>query len=336
MKTPESLKSELFEKLKQCPTIEAFFKESLQKRVGLDDTWIENPLVVYILDEEFKKESTLSGWIETLAGSPPDYDHVRKKLAGNHSYDQKMHDVLAEVRAYCDIRISGFTEIKAIPENIQKAPDFSAVLNETRYLFEVKNMRSPTDVQDFLRDKITARRLENPKDYENLEFHIRVARAWEEISFTSATAACMKSKLLNWLQDFFRAIESGEKLGALSRKRFVAGQKDELWVECDLKEGSHSIMSRFSRGQELDVVRRNELPPFLRKAVGKIDKGASQLFEYDDADQYQKYVLLSFELQEYFGLMKDELHAIIRGLDSIVKNINDKLHVKWVGRDNLP
>lgn len=336
MKTLESLKTELFQKLKQCPTIEAFFKDSLQKRVELDDTWIENPLVMYILDEMFKKEKTLSGWIETLAGSPSDYDHLQKKLTGNHSYDQKFHDVLAEVRAYCDIKMSGFTEVKAIPEGVQKAPDFSAMLNETRYLFEVKNMRFPTDVQDFLGDKIIARRLVVPEAYEGLQLNVRVSRAWEEISFAAANAACLKSALLNWLQDFLLAIERGEKLDALSKKRFVAGQKDELWVECDLKEGLHLITIGFSRGQALHIDRRRELPPFLAKAVSKINKGASQLFEYDNADQYQKYVLLSFPYEGSFVLMEDELQAIIGGLDSIVKNINDKLHVKWLHRDNLP
>jgi hypothetical protein len=336
MKTLEELKTELFQKLKEAATIDAFFGEYLRKRVELDNNWIENPLVMYVLDEMFKKENTLSTWIEMLATSSSNYDCLQKKLSVGQSYDQDIHDLLAEIRAYCDIKLFGFTEIKAIAEGVRKAPDFSAMRYETSYLFEVKNMRAVTDVQDLVRDKITARRFILPEPYENIQFHVWVSRDWEEVSFRPNRSGCLKSKLFDWLQDFSLAIEKGEDLNTLSKKRFFAGQKDELWIEYDLKEGPHLITTGFSRGRELDKDRIQELPPFLVKAARKVEQATEQLFEYDQTGQYQKYVLLSFPYEGSFILLEKELQAIIGGLDNIVKNINDKLHVRWLLRDNLP
>jgi len=336
MKTLEELNTELFRKLRQSPIIEAFFRESLEKRVMCDETWIENSLVMYVLDETFTQDKTLSQWIAILASSPQDYNELQKKLTHNHEYDEKMADVLAEISAYCHIKTSRFTEVHAIPESDGKTPDFSAVLRETKYLFEVKNMRAATDVQDFVRDKITARRLMNPEPYKAIQFHVRVSRAWEEVSFRSAKYASLKLALLYWLQGFFLAIERGEGLDLVSKRRFVDGEKDELWVEYDLKDGPHWITTGFSRGRELEKDRMQELPPFLARAARKVEQAAKQLFEYDDACQFEKYVMLSFPYERSFILLENELQAIIGGLDSIVKNISDKLHLRWLPRDNLP
>lgn len=336
MKTLEALKAELFENLKQCPEIEAFFKDSLRKRVELDNTWIENPLAVFVLDKVYTHDNTLSEWIQMIAQSPQNYEPLRKKLTLNHTYDQSVHDVLAEVRAYCDIKISGFSEITAIPESSHKTPDFSAVLNRSRYLFEVKNIRFRTDVQEFLWDKLIARRLLAPEHYENLQLDIQLTRAWEEIDFADETSACLRSELIDWFEKFFDNIENEEKPEKLTNSEFIASQDNELRVKCHVKEGSRLTSIGFSHARELSIDRRRELLPFFSRVVGKIKKGSLQLFEYDGEDECEKYVLLSFPYQGAKILMEEQLQAIIHGLDALVKNINDKLHVRWLHRDNLP
>lgn len=335
MKTPEDLKTELFRKLKQSPAIEAFLGDSLRTRVGLDDTWIENPLVVYVLDEVFKQDPTLPTWIETLASCRADYDILRKRLPFNGDYDGKILDFLAEVGAYCAIKDSGFTEVRAIQETDgKKTPDFSAKFQQGRYLFEVKNMRPPADVQDFLWDKTTARRLRFPEEYNRLQLNIQVSRAWEEIRF--AKDVCLKSKLLAWLEDFFASIEGGEKLDVLSKRRFIAGKESELWIECDLEEGHRFVSTGFSRAQLLDKDRKRELPPFLSAAVRVVNGAMEQLFEYDQNDEYQKYILLNRSIRKSFLLLESEARDIVKGLDNIVKRINDSVFVKWLHQDNLP
>lgn len=338
MKTLDDLKVELFEKLKQCPEIEAFFKDSLQKRVNVDDTWLENDLVVYVLHEGFKAEHTLSQWIQSLASSKRDYECLRAKLSGNHEYDQKIHDVLAEVSAYSYIKMYGFSELKAIPENsVQKTPDYSAMLSGNRYLFEVKNMRSQTDAQDFLRYKTIARTLQAPETYERIQLHFRLSHVWEDISFAASCDAPVRSELLQWLEELFLSIENRQNLEAISRKEFTSSRSDKLKIKCNLKEGRHMVTIGHYRGRLLDVDRMKELPPFLRKVAGAIGRAVPQLFEYDnDNNQCEKYILVSFSYQGPYVLMEDELQAIIHGLDRIVKSINDKIHVRWLLKDKLP
>jgi hypothetical protein len=164
-----------------------------------------------------------------------------------------------------------------------------------------------------------------------------LSHVWEDISFAAPRDAPIRSELLQWLEKLLLSIENRQNLEAISRKEFTSSRSDKLRIKCDLKEGRHMVTIGHFRGRLLDIDRMKELPPFLRKVAGAIGRGVPQLFEYDnDNNQCEKYILVGFSYQGSYVLMENELQDIIRGLDSIVKSINDKLHVRWLQKDNLP
>ena len=337
MKTIEDLKTELFGKLKKYPLLERFFKDFLERRVELNNNWTENILVQAILDERFSKGNLLETWLEVIDCDLPNYTILREKLTPGD--DRKSLDVLAELNGYYHLKKSGFTEIKAILENkTLKTPDYSAKLNNEVYLFEVKNLKSPTDVGDLLFDKIPARRFFNPEVYENIAFHIRLSDAWEEVYFTREDTQALKSSVLDWLTGLFSLIESGENLETASSKVFIFNFKGmELRIECSLKNDGRYIMVGCSgRGKPIDVYRKRDLPLFLNRALRTIERGMSQLFEYDKDDCCWKYVLLHWEKEWPYTVLEREVNAIIKAIDSIVKNFCNKMYVRLLNADSLP
>ncbi len=341
MKKIEDLKRELFQKLEKYPKIEAFFKDSLQERLAIDDSWTENILVQDILDELFSEGDALHELIDAISKDPPNYKVLQEKLAPKDDYDKKMHDVLAELNGYYHLKKSGFTEIKAILESAsQKTPDFFAKHNNKEYLFEVKNMRSPTDVTDVLFDKINERRLMIPEAYENLKLRISLSDAWDEVYFETAATEIIRLRVLAWLGKIFYLVEAGESFETVSTKPFIYEFKGvKLRIEFMIESSNQFQMIGIpGTGKLIDnLFEKNKILPFSKKALRIIDRAILQLFEYDKDDRYPKYILLNWQKHGSLILIKEEkLNAIVKGFDGLLNSIWSNLHTKLLNVDTLP
>lgn len=340
MKTIQDLKTELFIKLKRYPLIERFFKDSLQERIELNDSWTENILVQDILDEFFKEDDALHTLLEAIAEDSQNYNALREKLTPKDDYDRKIHDALAELNGYYHLKDSQFKDIKAVSETLtQKTPDFYGKFGDKEYIFEVKNMRAPVDLADILIDKINERKLFVPDVYNCLSFTIRISKTWDNIDFTGNANEVLKLHVIVWLHKLFYLIESGEKSEIVSSKIFSRKfDRENLRIKCDVKGNKHSVMIVPEGAKELSSnrYRKAVLLPFLNKALRVIDLGMSQLFEFDKDNRYYKYVLLNWHVPGQFIHFMEESHSIIKIVDSLVKNICDKLYVRLLNKDTLP
>jgi len=340
MKKIEDLKIELFQKLGRYPKIESFFKDSLQERIKLDDSWTENILIQNILDGKFTGNDAMHTLLEAIDSDLQNYGILQGQLTPKDDYDRKILDVLAELNGYYHLKKYGFEEIAALPRSgIRRSPDFYAKFDSKEYLFEVKNMRAPVDVEDILFDKINERKLLVPAIYNDIKFNIMTSNSWDEVYFTGKDNEALKLRVLIWLEKLFYFIESGEKLETVSDKKFnIEFQNEKLSIQCNLSKNSYSVMIGHKRGFEIDShYKKQKLMPFIKKVVRVVDNGISQLVEYDQLNHFYKYVLLNWQKPGYVILLEEEeFRDIIKSLDNLVRNISDKLHVKLLNYDDLP
>jgi hypothetical protein len=340
MKKIEELKLELFQKLGKYPKIESFFKDSFQERIKVNDNWAENILIQNVLDEKYTQEDALHTLLESISDDKQNYEVLREKLTPNDDYDRKMLDVLAELNGYYHLKKSKFTEIAAIPQSgTQKTPDFSAKFDNQSYLFEVKNIRAPVDIEDVLFDKINERKILVPPVYDNLRFDIKISNSWDEVYFTGKDNETLKLRVLLWLEKLFYFIESGEKFEIVSNKVFDGEfLRDKLRIQCNLTKDNHSVMIGYKYGFEIGShYKKQKLMPFIKKVVRIVDNGISQLLEYDQQNHFFKYVLLNWQKPGYIVLLEEkEFYDIIKSLDNLVKNISENLYVKLLNVDDFP
>lgn len=340
MKPLDELKDEVFRNLSKCPKIEAFFKDSLEERIKLDDNWIENALVHNILDNSFREDHPLTILIDSIYADKSNFEMLRNKLTPQDDYDRKMYDVLAELNGYYHLKKSGFEEIEALGEGGQvKKPDFSARLHKQRYLFEVKNIRSPIDLFDILLDKYHAKKLRSPERYSNVSIFFKATSNWRDIRFNPRKPEELYHKTVDWLETTFQAIESpnAASMGLQPFETVYEGEK--LKIQCDLKKGgSLGMIFGFKRGICISdpLTRKNYLYPFTKKLIGKVGDAIDQLLEFGCSDTCRKYVLINWQKTSDQMFFEKEAIAIVKQIDALVKTIFDNLFVKLLNTDSLP
>jgi hypothetical protein len=340
MKPLPQLKKEVFDKFSQYPKIEAFFKDSLKERIKLGDNWIENALVHNIL-EGIRKGDRLLEAIEVLYNDKGNFDILKKKLnPKDKDYNRKMRDVLAELNGYYHLKKFGFEEIEALGEGgQQKKPDFSARLHKQRFLFEVKNIRSPIDLLDILLDKYHAKKLRSPERYSNVSIFFKATSNWRDIRFNPRKPDELYHKTVDWLETTFQAIESpnAASMGLQPFETVYEGEK--LKIQCDLKKGgSLGMIFGFKRGICISdpLTRKNYLYPFTKKLIGKVGDAIDQLLEFGCSDTCRKYVLIDWQRTSDQMFFEKEAIAIVKQIDALVKTIFDNLFVKLLNTDSLP
>ncbi|KPL01074.1 MAG: hypothetical protein AMJ91_01610 [candidate division Zixibacteria bacterium SM23_73_3] len=344
MKTPEELKKEVFVKLSQHPKIEAFFKDSLEERMKIDDGWIENPLVLILLDEEFFEHSAIHTLIKAMSNDEKTFNILKRKLNPKDEYDKKIHDVLAELNAYYHLRKYSFDNIHALQEdNTQKMPDFAAVLRDERFVFEVKNMRAPIEVCDLLLVKAEARANRFPEIYKDIGIFFTPSQKWLEVELNRQETEISTKKVEDWLEQTFTKIEYAEvpASGRLEPFNLVS---QGLTIECNLKRrkdlGACCGLKRGVMVSDPDY-QQSVLTPFSKK-VRRITCNASlQLLEYDENNVHQKYVLVNWQKSSKLeGLVwrgfENDVHKIVKSIDLEVKNRSNDLFIKFLNFDSLP
>jgi hypothetical protein len=333
----EELKKEVFYKLSKYPKMEAFFRDSLEQRMKLDGNWIENPLVLLILDDESFKSSELHTLIDKLYGDPENFKILRSKLNPKDKYDKKMPDRLAELDGYWTLKQHGFFQVVAIAEDSkQKKPDFSAELSCQSYLFEVKNLRAPIEVCDLLLTKTEARGHRFPEIYKTNAISFRVSEKWWELEFNRPETDDIKKKVEEWLEGVFNKIES-----AVSPMPFT---NEDLIIKCLLPKGKklrpsfgyiHAVRVSDSR------YKQRLLSPFANKVRRTAFDAARQLLESDKSNVHRKYVLLNWQKSfKYKALVwngfENDAHGIVKGIDVEIKNTSENLFVRLLNSDRLP
>lgn len=342
MKSLQELKDEVFKKLSQHPKIEAFFKDSLENRIALNEKWIENALVHVILGGSISQEHPLSELIEAIYADKENFEVLRNKLIPQDDYDNKMNDVLAELNGYYHLKKFGFEIIKALQEDAkQKKPDFSAELDGLYYLFEVKNLRSPVDLFNILLDKYYARKFTFPEVYSNVTVHFTPSSNWRDVRFDPKNPDDLYIKTLDWLTSIFKAIESPVNFDCNEVEPFeVVFNGDKYLISCVLEKGkSLGMIFGFKRGVCIsDPLRRRDcLYPFIKKIIGKVGEGIDQLTEFDQANTRRKYLLINWQGSgEQRMFFEKECHTIVGQIDALVKSIADNLFVKLLNFDTLP
>ncbi|MGB2768627.1 MAG: hypothetical protein WBC88_02750 [Candidatus Zixiibacteriota bacterium] len=240
MKSLSELKDEVQKNLSKYAKIEAFFKDSLVERMKIDDGWIENPLILLLLDPAFFQESALHTLIESLSSDKGNFKILKSKLNPKDQYDEKIRDVLAELNGYYHLKKAGFERIEALREETgRKKPDFAAKLRDRLYLFEVKNMRAPIEVCDFLLVKSEARRQRFPDVYEAIGISFEPSPDWLEIELTDRDAS-LEKQICRWLEEMFATLESGKDQTSLCIEPFNSAG-GALTIECTLKQARHLV-----------------------------------------------------------------------------------------------
>jgi hypothetical protein len=343
MKSFDELKDEVFRKLSQHPKIEAFFKASFAERIKLNDNWIENAIVHNILNDSFGEDHPLTSLIDAIYADKRNFEILKSKLTPRDDYDGKMHDVLAELNGYYQLRKSGFERIEALEEDIkQKTPDFSAELEGKKYLFEVKNLRSPFDIQDTLFDKCFARRFRYPNDYSRLNISFVASRTWQDVQFKPEEPwRELFDKTMFWLYNIFETIESSnnpvsERLLHLEDK--FRGRV--LKIECELEESDEfGILFMFDKAVKISspLIRKSFLFPFTKRIIEKVGDALEQLLEFDTDDTCRKYILINWQKRGDLAMFYEKEGLTILGsFNHLVKNVSENLFVKLLNYDSLP
>ena len=302
MKSLDQLKDEVFENLYKYPMIEAFFRDSLVERIeqGMksNDNWIENPLVLLLLDNVFFEQSALHSLIELISDDEENFNILRNKLNPKDQYDKKIRDVLAELHGYYCLRKAGFAGIKALREDSgRKKPDFLAQLNHQPYLFEVKNMRAPIEVCDLLLVKAEVRKHRFPEIYETSCLSFGPSQNWLEVELNRPGSKTLEKEVENWLEQTFSKIERAEA-PAFVRVEPFSLTKHGLMIECNLKKGKNLGASCGLKGGVMvsdPDYKRGILLPFNKKVQTVTEHALEQLLEYDQDNVHKKYVLLNWQ-----------------------------------------
>lgn len=342
MKTLDELKDEVFTKLSCHPKLEAFFKDSLEERMKVDDNWIENALVHVILADHISQDHPLSELIETIYGDKEIFGILKNKLSPHDDYDSKMNDVLAELNGYCHLKKFGFESIKALlKDKNQKKPDFSAELYGLYYLFEVKNLRSPVDLSKMLFDKYYMSKFMFPEKYCNVSIQFKASSNWRGIIFDPKKPSDLYVKALDWLASTFKTIESSVNIGSIKLEPFeTIFNREEYQITCILEKGKSLGMTfSFRHGICISdpLIRRYRLYPFTKKIIGKVGEGIDQLLEFDQANTRKKYVLINWQGSgDQHMFFEKECHTVVSQIDTLVKHIADNLFVKLLNFDTLP
>jgi hypothetical protein len=338
----QELKDEVFRKLARHPKIEAFFKDSLEKRMKLDDNWIENTLVLLLLDDRSFKNSALHPLIDSIYNDQKNFNILRKKLKPNDQYDDKILDVFAELNGYYHLVECGFEKILALPEDDQqKKPDFSAELNGEPYLFEVKNIRAPVEVCDLLFKKTEARFHKFPEIYKNVIISYTLSKKWRQIEFNCSKTEDLKKIVEGWLnKEVFITVES---LESASPRPFSSSIQD-LVIECSLHQGpKFGQVCGFIDYVNADdpIYRESILSPFENKIHRVSCYASQQLLEYDKTKQHKKYVLLNWQQRKESTIpiwngFEDDVLAIVRNIDNNFQDAHNNLFVRLLNFDPLP
>lgn len=328
MKSLDELKDEVFRNLSKCPKIEAFFKDSLEERIKLDDNWIENALVHNIL-AGITGDHPLMELIKALCEDKENFEILKNKLNPKDDYDMKTHDVLAELDGYYHLKKFRFQKIIALQEdNKQKRPDFSAEMNGQKYLFEVKNMRAPVDIEFILRDKCYARRFMYPESYSNMQFE-------------STNSTQIFNKATDWLKKVFESIESSRNSILDRLQPFEEKFNCRVFhIGCNLMESDvPMVLSHVDRVLEISdpLTKKKFLDPFEKKVKEKVTIGLEQLREFDRDDSCWKYVLLHWEKSsDHAMFFNEECLTVVQNENVSVKKISENLFVKLLNTDSLP
>jgi len=342
VKSLGGLKNEVFKNLSEYPKIEAFFKDSLAERMKIDDGWIENRLVLLLLDTAFFERSALHTLIEPLFSDRANFDILKAKLNPKDQYDEKIRDVLAELNGYYHLKKAGLQSIEALREETgRKKPDFSAELRDRLYLFEVKNMRAPLEVCDLLLVKSEARKHRFPNVYEAIGISFEPSPDWLERELTDRHA-CLEKQIYRWLEDMFTKLESGEDQTSLCIEPFSSAG-DNLTIECSLKQGRHLGGCCGLKGGVMvgdPGYQQSILSSFSKKVRGITCTALSQLLEYDENNVHRKYVLLNWQKPlKLKGLVwngfEDDAHEVVRSVDLEVKKRSENSFVRLLNSDTL-
>jgi hypothetical protein len=344
MKSLEELKEEVLTKLAWHPKIEAFFKDSLEERMKINDCWTENALVLILLDDEFFKQSALHTLIDPLHNDHKNFNTLRCKLNPRDEYDKKIRDVLAELNAYYRLVNSGFEKIEALPEDSkQKKPDFSAKLEGEAYLCEVKNVRAPVDICDLLFIKTEARRHRVPEIYRRILIYYSLSEKWREVELNRPKTDGLKTKVEDWIEKTFTTIESS-KAEPLSSVKPLHLTNEGLVIECRLKAGKNLAPAYgFIGGINVnDFTYKQSLLSPLENKIRRICSDASgQLLQYDKTNQHKKYVLLNWQQRKKSTIrtwdgFENDVDKLVKRIDIEVKNLSRNLFARLLNVDSLP
>ncbi len=295
------LKQEVISKLQNYPSIERFFKEQIVNRMK-NELWLESHLIQIILLDIKDNIDNLTRSLNQIENDTYNYDILKnKRLNGSEKdWDFQVGDLLAELNAYLYLKRVGFNDIKVIPQSAGKTPDFSAVKDEVKYLFEVKNMRSPFTWSDYFFDKWHAKLIQYPDIYKSVQFDINLVGEDEDFSDTDK---CAFMNLLEKIEYELRngTVDKEEKQVCFSYEKVVNGKYIKKQIECGIGVGN-VLIACSGKAEFINTL----LPPFLKKTWRKVQEGSEQLIQYDNLNEYRKAVLIYWEVPSKYAPFKNE------------------------------
>lgn len=160
MTIEDRLKERLFNKLSEYSQIEAFFNDKLLRRAK-QPNWMENDLVLLALQDRDENLHLIEGMLKAVS----DYDidlleDLKSGLRGaEKQFDHQLRDLFAELNAANHLIRDGYSNLRKIPRQETRTPDFEAHLGNKRYLFEVKNLRAPEEIPNQIANQFDVARL---------------------------------------------------------------------------------------------------------------------------------------------------------------------------------
>lgn len=327
------LRDQLFKNLSEWSLLDEFFRTQLQNRVNREN-WLENSLIQIILLRRKPNIDLLNSLLSNLKEDRENYNRLKTKLSSQErDYDEKLSDLLAEVAAYEYLKDRSFNNIKALdPLGAVKTPDFQAEKTGKTYLFEVKKMRSPLSGMDYVFDKIHARLIQEPELYNNRIFHIELPRDTQGEVFNDSDKLAITEWLLK-LSDALRLRLFDEPV-MHSWFKEMPNRKLKKVITCTIKEGEFDVIGHHGRRGILrdQNFRKANLMAFTKKLLQKAELSVAQLLEYDKNDDYDKQILINWQVPKDMIFIREEAFSIADSISCILKNITKKLSLVILNR----
>jgi hypothetical protein len=296
MPSLDDLKSQLCAALDANPPIKMCFVRVLMERTLMPD-WLNNRLIQILLRDVKDKIDIINGFVRTITNHDDQLlgELFQDKSGANDGFDAELGDILAEMNALRHVIGDGHSAIRKIPRAKNRTPDYSSTLDGVRYLFEVKNLRQPESVIDYLFIKLYSEKIQFPEVYEG-QLLFEHSLKLDDLSPSTPNDRAQIDKLIFQI-----------------RSRMESGWHDFIyeWVRDGRNDGVRIsiVCKRIDRGKfwflampmssaiQLDSQDRRDslLTPLLRKTQDVVQTALKQLDSNGAPDADRAFILINWQ-----------------------------------------
>ena len=317
----EELKQKALVALRRRPLTNRYLGRAAQRRLSCHK-WLESNLIQALIEDN----EPLLGRAEDLLkhiylGEPDLLEELTASLTGGEKdFDAQFGDLWAELRAAKQLIYEGAENLSKIPRTNVLTPDFEYRYKDRPYLAEVKNLRSPTSLQELLDIKLRAIALLQPGIFEGVRLHfdLHAGEFGETWGYPDAKTECDA-----FVDKIYKAVIGGirREVHVLHEVRRLS-QRVHLSVKLQ-RSRSHSVI--FTLGPQGYCLSDSErahvlVDPLERKISSVVNTAFSQLNTFRTSEEIEGRIMLNWQKPAVFEW--DE--SLQRRVRAIVQDLADR------------